>query len=62
MAKELDAAPATVALAWLIAHGVTAPIASVSNPEQLTDLMAVKELKLSDAHVARLDKASAPFA
>lgn len=62
VAKELDAAPTTVALAWLIAHGVTAPIASVSNPEQLTDLMAVKELKLSDAHVARLDKASAPFA
>lgn len=62
VADELDAAPTTVALAWLIAHGITAPIASVSKVEQLSDLMAVKDLKLSAEQLARLDKASEPFA
>ncbi|ALC04616.1 oxidoreductase [Corynebacterium deserti GIMN1.010] len=62
VAKELNAAPTTVALAWLLAHGVTAPIASVSKVEQLADLLAVKDLTLSEEHVARLDKASQSFA
>lgn len=62
VAKELNAAPTTVALAWLIEHGVTAPIASVSRADQLNDLMAVKDLKLSAAQLARLDKVSEPFA
>lgn len=62
VADELGAAPTTVALAWLIAHGVTAPIASVSKVEQLADLMAVKDLGLSAEQIARLDKVSEPFA
>lgn len=61
IADELNAAPATVALLWLISHGVTAPIASVSRPDQLPDLMAVKDLRLSPGHVARLDEASQSF-
>ena len=54
--------PATVALAWLLAKGVTAPIASASTPAQLPSLMAAPGLELTEAEVAALDKASAPFA
>lgn len=52
----------TVALAWLLAKGVTAPIASVSQPGQLPALMAAATLQLSADEVAALDDASAPFA
>lgn len=54
--------PAAVALAWLLAKGVTAPIASARTPEQLPDLMAGATLTLSEEQVAALDTASAPFA
>lgn len=54
--------PATVALAWQLAKGVTAPIASASTPEQLPALVAASTLKLSAAEVESLDAASAPFA
>lgn len=54
--------PATVALAWLLAKDVTAPVASASTPEQLPALMAAAELKLSDDEVQRLDTVSKPFA
>lgn len=54
--------PATVALAWLLAKGVTAPIASARTPEQLPALVAAVDMKLDDDEVARLDTASAPFA
>lgn len=62
VANELNTAPATVALAWLIAKGVTAPIASATSVEQLPELMSAPSLKLDDAHLARLDAASATFA
>ena len=54
--------PATVALAWLLAKGVSAPIVSARSPEQLDALMAAPKLTLSDEEVTRLDRASAPFA
>ncbi len=54
--------PATVALAWLRARGILAPIASVSVPEQLPSLMAAATLELSAAEVARLNEVSQPFA
>ncbi|MCH6197630.1 aldo/keto reductase [Corynebacterium mastitidis] len=57
-----DAAPATIALAWLRAKGVAAPLASASRPEQLPDLMAVAETALSPSEVMQLDAASQPFA
>lgn len=62
IAKESDSAPPTVALAWLIAKGVTAPIASATSVEQLPELMAAPKLTLDDAQISRLDDASAPFA
>jgi aryl-alcohol dehydrogenase-like predicted oxidoreductase len=54
--------PATIALAWLLAKGVTAPIASARTPEQLPSLLAAVDLALTDAEVAKLDAASEPFA
>lgn len=62
VAEAHDVAPATVALAWLLAKGVTAPIASARVPEQLDALMAAPGLELSADEVSRLDAASAPFA
>lgn len=60
VADELDVEPATVALAWLRQQpGVTAPIASVSDPDQLPALLASMTLKLSRAQANRLNKASA---
>lgn len=50
--------PATVALGWLLAKGVTAPIASVSDSVQLPALLAVETLELGADEVARLDGAS----
>ncbi|MFF1472670.1 aldo/keto reductase [Streptomyces mirabilis] len=51
---------ATVALAWLAARPtVAAPIASARTVEQLPALLAVADLTLTDAEVARLTEASA---
>ena len=54
--------PATVALAWQLAKGVTAPIASASTPDQLPALVAGATLQLTADEVAALDGASASFA
>lgn len=60
VADEVGAEPATVALAWLRHQpGVTAPIASVSDPEQLPAVLASIDLKLGRAQLNRLNKASA---
>ena len=59
VAKTLSATPAQVSLAWLLAKGVTAPIASATSAKQLHELLKSVDLKL-DAHaVALLDEASA---
>jgi aryl-alcohol dehydrogenase (NADP+) len=51
--------PTTVALSWLLDRpGVTAPIASVSRPEQLPALLAVPTLVLDDDETDALTKAS----
>ncbi|SJM69595.1 aldo/keto reductase [Gulosibacter sp. 10] len=62
IAEARGVEPTTVALAWLIAKGVTAPIASASTPEQIPSLVAAGTLSLTDDEVARLDEASTPFA
>ncbi|MCD1287448.1 MULTISPECIES: aldo/keto reductase [unclassified Brevibacterium] len=62
VARAHDAAPATAALAWLLAKGATAPIVSARTPGQLDALMAAPTLELSAEEVARLDRASAAFA
>ena len=55
-----DATPAQIALAWLMARpGLTAPIASATSVEQLQDIVRSTRVRLDEADVAQLDKASA---
>lgn len=61
VAEAHSVEPATVALAWLLAQGVTAPIASARTPEQLAPLMAATTLELTEDEVATLDAASSSF-
>ncbi len=59
VSATLNASPAQVALAWVMAQpGLTAPIASATSVEQLTELMGSAALKLTDQDLARLDWAS----
>ncbi|MGH8228145.1 MAG: aldo/keto reductase, partial [Steroidobacteraceae bacterium] len=51
--------PAQVAIAWLLAHDVTAPIASATSVEQLTELVGATRLTLAPETIAALDAASA---
>jgi len=60
VAGERGSTPATVSLAWLIARpGITAPIASATNLEQLHGLMAAPQLKLDPSEIEMLNRASA---
>lgn len=55
VAARHDAAPAEVALAWVMAQpGVTAPIASATSPEQLASLVNAARLELSSDDLAQL--------
>lgn len=57
--SRLGAAPATVALAWLIARpGITAPIASATGIGQLEEIMAAPRLSLDAESLAQLTRAS----
>ncbi len=58
VSKDLGATLAQVSLAWLVAHGVTAPIASATNLDQLQELIGATKLKLSPDAVRLLDDAS----
>jgi aryl-alcohol dehydrogenase-like predicted oxidoreductase len=58
VAADYAATPAQVALAWLRAHGVTAPIASATSVAQLTELVGFADLALERDAVAKLDAAS----
>lgn len=62
VADRHRAEPATVALAWLLAKGVTAPIASASSAAQLSSLVAAPALHLGADDIAALDRVSQPFA
>ena len=57
-----DEEPAAIALAWLRAKGVTAPLASASRPEQLPALIEGARVTLSSSEVTTLDAASQSFA
>tara|TARA_R110002020_G_scaffold16655_1_gene58799 strand:+ start:202 stop:1152 length:951 start_codon:yes stop_codon:yes gene_type:complete len=60
IAVETDAAPASIALAWLIAKpGLTAPIASATSLSQLETMIAAGNLTLSQGQMKRLDEAGA---
>jgi aryl-alcohol dehydrogenase-like predicted oxidoreductase len=60
VAKQYRTTPASVSLAWLISRpGITAPIASATNPEQLKALLEAPNLKLDDPSIELLNQASA---
>ncbi|HSN29561.1 MAG TPA: aldo/keto reductase [Kofleriaceae bacterium] len=60
VAAELRAAPAQVALAWVLAQpGVTSPIIGARSLAQLEDNLGALALTLSHEHLARLAAASA---
>ena len=59
-AKEYNVSNAAIALAWIIARkGLTAPIASATNIEQLKELVMATKLKLSEDTRTNLNVASA---
>jgi aryl-alcohol dehydrogenase-like predicted oxidoreductase len=61
VAKRYNAKPVQIAMAWLIARpGVTAPIASATNLEQLAELLKSAEIKLDAAAIQQIDAASKP--
>lgn len=60
VAAEHKATLSQVAIAWLLAKGVTAPIASATSVAQLEELLPGAVLELSRDAVALLDAASAP--
>ena len=60
VSKDSNAAPASVALAWLLVRAsITAPIVSATNLKQLDDLIAAVELTLHPESLEILNKASA---
>ncbi|MBV8684790.1 MAG: aldo/keto reductase [Caulobacteraceae bacterium] len=58
-AKKLNATPAQVALAWLMAK-IAAPIASATSVEQLRDILGAASVKLDSQTLEALDRASSP--
>ncbi len=59
VSAEIGATPAQVSLAWLVARGVAAPIASATNLDQLKEIIGGTALTLSPEAVRLLDEASA---
>lgn len=60
VAKQHASTPAAISLAWLIARpGITAPIASATNLEQLKNLIEAPQLKLNQSQIDLLNHASA---
>jgi len=60
VAKRYSATPAQVSLAWLMSRpGVTAPIASTTNLDQLQEILRAASIKLDAEAVAALERASA---
>nr|WP_294523552.1 aldo/keto reductase [uncultured Rhodopila sp.] len=61
VAQRYEAKPGQIALAWLIARpSVTAPIASATTLEQLSDLVEAAEIELDEDSIRKLDEASKP--
>jgi aryl-alcohol dehydrogenase-like predicted oxidoreductase len=57
ISRRLDASPAQVALAWLIARGAI-PIVGATSAVQIRENMAAVDLVLDDAPISELDGAS----
>jgi aryl-alcohol dehydrogenase-like predicted oxidoreductase len=61
MAAEQGAAPAQVALAWLLQKsGVVAPIVGASKPQHLDDALAALEFRLTSEAIATLEEIYVP--
>jgi aryl-alcohol dehydrogenase-like predicted oxidoreductase len=59
-AKQVNASPAQVALAWIIARpSVTAPIASATSLDQLNELINATKLQFDEAAIELLNRTSA---
>jgi aryl-alcohol dehydrogenase-like predicted oxidoreductase len=59
--KRVNATPAQVSLAWLMAQpSIAAPIVSVTSVKQLEEIAQAARVKLDSAALAELDRASAP--
>jgi aryl-alcohol dehydrogenase-like predicted oxidoreductase len=60
VAKKYNATPARISLAWVQSrNGITAPIASATNLDQLKDLISSVDLALGAESIELLDRASA---
>jgi aryl-alcohol dehydrogenase-like predicted oxidoreductase len=60
VARRLNATPAQISLAWLMTRrGVTAPIASATNLDQLGEILRATEIRLDAEAIEALDRASA---
>ena len=61
VAKRYDATPAQISLAWLMARpGVTAPIASATNLDQLREILGATEVRFDEeAMVALIERSGA---
>ncbi|MBU3672436.1 MAG: aldo/keto reductase [Sinobacteraceae bacterium] len=57
LAATHNATPAAIAIAWVLARGVTAPIASATDVSQLQTLLQGATLTLTDEQLAALDHA-----
>jgi aryl-alcohol dehydrogenase-like predicted oxidoreductase len=58
--RRYDATPAQISLAWLMAQpGVTAPIASATNLDQLREILRATEIRLDAKAMEELDRVSA---
>ena len=63
VAKQRGVSPAQVACAWVLqAPGITAPIIGSTKPQQLKELIAATDLKLTSEEVAALEKPYRPHA
>ena len=62
IAREKDVQPATLAYAWLLHKGVTAPIAGVSKDFHIDHAVAALHVTLSPSEVILLEKAYEPRA
>jgi len=61
VARQRGVSPAQVACAWVLqAPGVTAPIIGATKPQQLEELIAAVDLKLTGQEVAALEKPYRP--
>jgi aryl-alcohol dehydrogenase-like predicted oxidoreductase len=60
VSEKVQSTPGKVALAWMMARpSITAPIASVTNVDQLHDLVDATRLKLDEESIGAINQASA---